>query len=526
MPPYAPGYAQPYSGDVQPFDIEIGVRDNPLINWRPIGNYSEAAFTWTWGLEAGGFAFTLRTDHPVNALIADTGIKRKAYHVRASYNGVPFTGRIMKRRIIGRPGAERFLYEGVDYKYWICRFLCWVNPLFPPEIQIALTGKQAMAFGPPDPVLKYFVSQNMIRLNRPVYCALPIRWPDSWTQPDVADIDSLDDLLDLIFDATEDIVAIQTRFTPGDEAFAQTVDSLEMGVSCNLWDGRGTSPELFNTDSLASLQSIIDYSSDHFLDLSQLLNPINDGLYSLEADRACYVFNTHDKRDNRKTEWATDGTQIDTYEFAEAHADATDAVVGGKSPSLVNDLIEIGANLAIAALVTAISFIPGMAGIGGLSVTVGDLFDDIFFAYQRFWDQDLEDDIGVDDAFAEVFADNTAAWSIDAYSVGQKALKDHGGSEELTINTIAYGPTGKGIVFGVDDGSPRRFQVGDRMNFWDRGNTVEQYASKVTIADGNDRMLQQLTLGNDKRLKGPWDRALAGLGRASAALNGIANSTS
>ncbi|QHB37247.1 minor tail protein [Gordonia phage Gudmit] len=569
MPPldpgYAPGYATPYTGRVEQFDIEIGVRigegAGSKIGWRPVGTYLEAAIDFTWGLEAGGLIFTLKPNHPINALINDSGIQRKAYHVRATYNGIQFTGRLKKRTVEGRAGQEKFQYECVDYKYWLTRVLFWVNPLFPPEIQVGLTGKQDIAFGPSDAVFKYYLSKNFIRLGRPFYCKLPIRWPEAWSQQNIASIFDLSSLFDILIGGSanggsvsgssggaignrygvsgllgevsdrvaglfDEIIAMQCRFSPGDEAFSQTADLLEMGVFVDLWDGHGTSPTVFNTDSLAALHSITDNSSDHFLDLSQLLKPINNGLWSNSMNRAGYVFDTKLKRDRRNVQWRTDGTQIDSYEMGEEHADATDAIVGGKSPSMVNELIEIGANLAIAAIIALIATIPGLGGVAGLAIGVGDLFDDIFFAYQRFWDDDLEDDIGEDDAFAEIFADNTAAWSVDAYSVAKKALKEHGGSNQLTINTIAYGPTGKGISFGADDGSARRFRTGDLMTFWDRGNTVEQYASKVTIADKpGERMIQQVTLGDDKRLKGPWDRLLGGLGRASAAINGIANST-
>ncbi|QLF83828.1 minor tail protein [Gordonia phage Moosehead] len=563
-PGYAPGYAMPFTGRVEQFDIEIGKRfgtgAGSKVSWRPVGTYQEAAIDSTWGLEAGGMVFTLKASNPLNDLITDTGIQRKAYHVRARYNGLEFTGRIKKRFVRSERGVRSFQYECVDYKYWLTRVLFWVNPLFPPEIQVGLTGKQDIAFGPSDAVMKYFLAKNFTRLGRPVYCKLPIRWPAAWSQDNIANIFDLDALFDILLGGSanggdvgssggamgehlgdvdllgpisdrvaglfDEIVAMQCRFSPGDEAFAQTVDLLEMGVTVDFWDGHGTSPQVFNTDTLSDLQSIIDVSDDHFLDLSQLLKPIVNGLWSYSMNRAGYVFDTQLKRDRRNVMWRTDGTQIDSWENAEEHGDATDAVVGGKSPSMVNELIEIGANLAIAAIIAVVATIPGLAGIGGLAVGVGDLFDDIFFAYQRFWDAELEDDIGEDDAFAEIFADNTAAWSVDSYSVGKKALKDHGGSNQLTINTIAYGPTGKGISFGADNGTARRFRTGDMMSFWDRGNIVEQYASKVTIADKpGERMIQQVTLGDDKRLKGPWDRLLGGIGRASAAINGLANST-
>lgn len=515
-----PGYARPNTIDASGFDIQIGKRNNPVIDWRPVGGYEEAAFDWTWGLDAESAAFTLHPEHPMNEVI--TNVRRTCYHIRlgnGGYNGKPWTGRIMKKGVTGAPGREKFLYTCVGNKYWLKRWYAWVNSLFPPEIQFNITGKQDVRLGAPDPVMKSYLASNMIRLNKPVYAALPIRQPSQWKDLHIDNFNSLDDVLEFVGNVTEPIVALQARFTQGDDLFKQTVERLEMGVSVALWDGRGTSPQVFNTSTLGNLQSIIDYTSDHFLDLSRL-SGIQNGLWSDSMDRAGFVFDTHEKRDNRKVQFRTDSQgQIETYETEEVHADATRAIVGGKSPEIMNSIIEIGANLVIQLLINLLA--PGL----GLGVVVGDLFDDIFFAFQVFWDNELENEIGKDDAFPEVFADNTAAWSLDGYSVGKTALKEHGGSMELKINAMSGGANGRGISFGADNGTARRFDVGDVIHFWDRGNTVEQYVSKVAVADSRDgRMREQVTLGADKRLKGPWDRAITGLIGVAGTLRGVANS--
>ncbi|MBE7195703.1 MAG: hypothetical protein INR66_24905, partial [Gordonia polyisoprenivorans] len=431
-----------------------------------------------------------------------------------------FTGRIMHRRKSGVPGRETVRYEGVCNKYWLSREYAWVNNLFPPEFQVGLTGKQDVEFGPPDPVMKNYVTKVNTRLNRPVYSALPIKWPGAWTQPNLADIDSLDDLIGTIQDAAAEIVGLQARFTQLDDLFRNTVERLERGVTLDLWDGTGQSPMVFSTDTLGKLQSILDHTSDHFLDLGQLAQ-VSQGLWSNQANRACYIFDTHDKRDNRKVHFRTDGrAQISEYDYSESHADAVRSIVGGRAPAILNDLIEIGANFAIQLLINLIA--PGL----GLGVVVGDLFDDIFFAFQVFSDFELEDDIGEDGAFPEVFADNTAAWSVDGYATGKTALHDHGGSEALVISPIS-GIGDKGNSFGADlVGSARRYQLGDVVRFTDRGTTVDQYVSKVKISDTpGDRCRELPTVGKSKQLQGPWTRAITGFQGFAATTRGIANST-
>ena len=514
-----PGYARPNTVSASGFPVEIGVRssDRRTIDWRPLGSYQEAAFDWTWGLEAEQGAFTLHPTHRLNDVLSQC--ERKCFHVRTFYNGKPWTGRVMKQEIDGVPGRENFMYTCYGNKFHLQRWYAWVNSLFPPEIQFNITGKQDVRIGAFDPVAKSYLASNAIRLNKPIFAKLPIRQPAAWQNLHIDNFGNFDDVIDFIGEVTEPIVFLQARFTQGDDLFRQSVERLELGVSVELWDGRGTSPTVFNTSTLGNLQSVIDYTDDHFLDLSRLAG-IGNGLWSNTMDRAGYVFDTHEKRDNRQVQFRTDSEgQIESYKMSRAHADATRVIVGGKSPAILNDIIEIGANLAIQLILNLIA--PGL----GLGAVVGDLFDDIFFAFQVFWDDDLEDDIGADDAFGEVFADNTNAWSLDAYSVGQTALKEHGGSTELEINAVSGGPNGRGNSFGADNGTARRFDVGDVITFWDRGNTVEQYVSKVAVSDRRDgHMREQVTLGSDKRLKHPWERAISGLIGAGSVLRGIANS--
>ncbi|MDP1249906.1 hypothetical protein Q6312_28525, partial [Klebsiella pneumoniae] len=69
------------------------------------------------------------------------------------------------------------------------------------------------------------------------------------------------------------------------------------------------SPQVFNTHTLSMLQSVMDYTSDNFLNFTNpgnilgLTDPSEWG----KLQNPGFVFNTHAKRDRREHQWRTDG---------------------------------------------------------------------------------------------------------------------------------------------------------------------------------------------------------------------------
>lgn len=448
--------------------------------------------------------------------------KRDVVPIRTYYNGVPWDGRVISATMEGKPGEEIVTATCISNLYWILTILAWVNPLFPPEVQIGLTGKQDIMFGPCDFVLKYFLAKNVIRLQKPVYAKLPLdyQFPEL---PQLSDINSLDDLLDLIATLTDDIVVLSARFTQLDELFKQALESSDRGLSCNLWIPEdGPSPQVFNTDTLARLQNILDLTGDNFL---WFTNPDNVlGLQDPDQwgkmQRAGYVFDTHRKRDRKWMQWRTDAGNITHITRGVSHPTAHKVIVGGKAPELMNQLVEWAANLALQALLNVA--VPG-AGLG--SILVGDLFDDIFFAYQQFEDPQLAADLG-EHAWGEAFIDNTSAYSLDSWAIGLTGLKKHGGGESLKLEVVSGGTDGRGFSFGVDDGTGRRFLPGDIMTFYDRGTVVENYISGVEVEDSRDEKCTEfVTIGDDDEVKDAWEKLVDHMKGVAALTRAIANGT-
>ncbi|NMM84320.1 hypothetical protein B2J88_08095 [Rhodococcus sp. SRB_17] len=527
MTVFMPGYARPNTTDELGFDIEFGSPDG--LSWRPLGSYM-AGTTFEYQMKVPTFAtINLMSDHPAASYLRHC--KRRVIHIRTEVNGLPWTGRVFAAKVAGPPGRYAIQLTCVSNLFWLVCALAWVNNTTAPEFQLNITGKQDVDWGPPDQVFKKYVAKVFTRLRKPVYAGLPIR-KTSPELPDLDDIDTLDDLLDIVHNSPDEKIVLAARFPQLDELFKQSIDNLDIRLSMDFWtpaDGK-PSPQVFNTHTLSMLQSVLDFTSDNFLNFTNpgnvlgLTTPSEWG----KMQRAGYVFNTHALRDRRHMQWRTDGNQIVWVEGGEEHATASRVVIGGKAPEIMNQVVEWGANFALQLILNAI--LPGL----GLGSIIGDLFDDVFFAFQQFWDPELEAELG-EHGFGEAFGDNTAAFSLDSWANGAAALKQHGGSEFIKFKVIPGGADGRGLTFGADteiiDGVevafPRRFQVGDIMTFWDNGVVIEQYVSAVKIVDNLDgRMLHEVSLGDAMPVGDAWEQVYARIQKYAGIFRAIANSVS
>jgi len=499
--------------------FKITVFNGNATGSRPLGAYMYARFRWAWKVPTTA-TIKVQYDHPLAQRLLQC--KRSVVPIRTYRNGIPWDGRVMEAVVEGPPGEEIVTVTCMSNLYWLICFLAWVNPLLPPEVQIGLTGKQDMMFGSVDFVLKYFLAKNATRMQKPVYAALPLQY-DSPDLPQIGDIGSLDDLLDIILGYTKDLAAVAARFTMLDELYRNPIANSGRGMSIHMWTpDDGPSPTVFNTDTLARLQNVLDLSGDNFFyftnpdNILELANPATWNSMS----RPGYVFDTHVQRDRTHIMWRTDAGQILNIYRRVTHPTAHSVIVGGKAPDFVNQTIEWAANMVLELILNAL--LPGL-NLG--TILVGDLFDDIFFAFQKFDDPQLEADLG-EHGFGEAFVDNTGAWSLDAFSVGMEGLKKHGGSEGLKLTVQSGGPDGYGLSFGEDDGTNRRFNVGDIMTFVDRGTYVQDYVSAVEVEDSlEEYMTEYVTIGDDEIMQDGWTQLVGHLKSGAALSRAVAVST-
>ncbi|MBV6758349.1 Gp37-like protein [Rhodococcus opacus] len=487
---------------------------------RPLGPYIKARFGWFWQVP-GTATIQVKRDHPLADRLMQC--KRDVVPIRTVYNGKKWNGRVMHCEVEGVPGEEIVTATCIGDLFWLATILCWVNPLFPPSVQVGLTGKQDIMFGPIDFVFKWFLARNSIRLGKPIHMRLPIDYSGP-ELPQLDDLDSLDDIIDAISGLADDMCVINARFTRADELFDTVLADSERGMDMDMHVPAldGDSGQVFNTDTLGRLQNILDLSGDNFLyftnpdNILGLLDPDTWG----KVTNPGLIFTTKRKRDRTHMIWRTDNGSITSYKRGVSHPQGSTAIVGGKAPEIANQLVEWGANLAIQFLLNML--IPG-ANLG--TILVGDLFDDIFFAFQAFHDYELEADLGPF-GFGEVFADNSGAWTLDALSVGMTKLKEIGPQESLKIEVRSGDPNGRGFSFGtIDDG--RHFDIGDEMSFWDRGTIVQDYVSGVEVEDSRGEFCTEyVTIGDDRVVKDGWAKlvgqigTLAALSRAAAVATG------
>ncbi|WFN91472.1 hypothetical protein [Gordonia sihwensis] len=512
------GPRRPTEPDTKLFDIEINTSNTVDVNaWRPFGEYQRAKFQWAWGIPAVAEVQIAKT-HPMAELVMQC--RRRIVSVVVHHNGLRWDGRVMAARYKGRPGQEIVTVSMVNNLIWQSSALAWPQPLFPrPEFQFP---KHDIGFGPLDGVYKYFSAKNYTRMLSPVYAKLPIKY-DVPSLPNLNNVSSVDNLLDYIADSTDDLVAVWARMTPLDELHKHHFSISDRAPIINAYrPGIDPDPgQVFNADSLGHLENIISWEGlEHFF---YFLNPGNIlGLANpnnwLKATKPCYVLDTVEKRDRRHMEWRTDGGNIIDVERYVTHPEGYQAIVGGKAPEIANNLIQMAINLLIQGAMSALQ-------IGGAAPVVGDLFNDIFFAYNMFSDEDLKAELGRH-ALPERFADSTSAFSLDALAAGSSKLKEIGGQDTLKLTVLAGNA---GYELGEDDGSGRRFKVGDIMTFTDTdfGTSVEQYVSAAEVEHTpGQQKVTTVTLGDDLNLRSGWDRVVEKIGMVAGGINAIANSTS
>lgn len=470
-----------------------------------VGEYLHCAPSWCWSVPALA-TFKLRGDHPLIPMLSNC--RRRVVNTRMVYNGKEYTGRVHDAECEwDGQGEEIWTFYCMSNLFWILTTLAWVNPQFPAEVQVGLTGKQDIMFGPLDWVFKWFAARNWIRQDVPVYVGLPVR-ANNPGLPTLGQLFDLDELLEYVNGF--DIVALSARFPYLDELYKQTVESTEIGMTMDLvipseYIAAGQPmPMIFNTSGLAQLQSIIDYTSDNFLNITKLAT-IPQQWNSVPSE-PCYVFNTREKRDRKHMVWQLRGGQIRRFKRKVTHAKMSHVIVGGRAPDAMNMLVEFAANLIIQAIAGAITAAFGLPGVG--AVAVGGVFDNIFFAFQHFWDAELEADLGRD-GFKEGFGDNTSAWSLDTFAVGLAKLREGAGDDTLTFEVVS-GEIEDGYEFGADfeiidgevvDLSDRRFQEGDEMTFYHQGTFVTSWVSTVEVEDARDgRRIERVSFGNQKQL--------------------------
>ena len=463
----------------------------PNYEWaEPMGGYVSAEVEWHWNLP-GQAVVEIKPDHRLLAYFVQC--RRTVIPMRTYYNGEPWDGRLMNVRIQGKPGRERVTLTFVDNKYWLLTVLAWVNPHTPPEFQLALTGKQDLMFGPVDFVFKYFFLRNAIRLDIPCYMGKNLR--DHQDQPaQIIDIPNRETLAS--YANGVDMVVCLARFTQLDDLYKQTLETGEVGIRNRLYvrDLDGPSPEVFRPNSPAIMKEIMDITSDNFFNFEDF----NKVKYQIE-ENAGYVFDTLKKRDKREMVWTTSANLIE-YDRSITHATASRVIVGGQAPEVINQLVEFAIDMAIQ---TIVSLVARVLTLGIVQIpNLGDLFDDIFFAFQEFVDPVLAQELGRH-GFKEAFGDNTNAWTIDGFQVGLATLKKHAGSDTIKFSVVSG--RGTNFSFGADDDTGNRYNVGDVMSFYDRGTYVENMVTRVVVSDTRSGFMKEsVTFGEDKDLKNGW----------------------
>ncbi|MFC9786425.1 hypothetical protein [Rhodococcus sp. NPDC127528] len=448
---------------------------------QPLGEIvGYEALTWEWVWNAVGTAsFTIPADHDWAKLVMS--IDRTVVPIVITYNGKRWSGRINKSTRTGITRDKKITCELISDYAWFHAILAYPQPLSIPEIQfppqdIMIAGVRTL--------VAWYTIRNAFRIGLPI-TFMPYT---------------------LLRDTTPVRVGM-ARMVPLDELFEQWLKDTGCHLTITLWmpGDKQPHPDLFltkpqyivdvvqqpRTGGLLNTGTVLDGIADTIGNLiaagvnlfTGWLNPgigqaISDALTSDEMPRVVF---------------RSDGSAIDDATVTVTHPLYYSAVIGGKSPTWVNKLIDLGVQMAITWIFSLLS----LAVIPGLAAFISGMFHDVFLAFQKFVDWSLKQDLGPL-GFPEGFVNAGAAYTFSGFQAGTKGLYDGRGTRSASIT--------------LRDGYPYTAFVDYDLGVlagWEDEDDGEIYYDRITSIRGEHTreggIVLKTVIGDDKADEAPWE---------------------
>lgn len=502
----------PYGFDIigghahYPDSMNIRVWNNAATASKPLGvkmlSRTSAPF---FGVGSG--TIVVQRDHPLadRLMQADYDV----VPITSEINGRRWSGRVKEFVCEGEPGREILTCTLIDDRAVLHSILGRPNPWRGLEFQ---APKEDVREGRLDDVILGYITANAVRLDLPIYVRVPDR---SLPAPRIRRF---------------------SRMTPLDELFESTLEEHGWTLDVALWVKGDPDPgPVVNATrlsgspytALARIPNLLELRTDKDYGLG-LLNPADIRTISEPG----LVVTIRPKRDRRFVRWSTQGGGIIRYKITGRHPDAHTAVVGGKSPGWVNDIVEGAVDLGIQGLLAAAGIALSAAGPGGMllgavvNIVGGLIVDgltDTALAYSERTDVEMKARMGPF-AFAEVFVSSGAGtFSLDAIEAQATGLAEARGGRSIEVEVADGKPHRYGDDERLANGRVRRgYRTGDLCTFDDRGAEFYDYVSDVTVVEDIKGLRIIPTIGDQRIAEDPDVRQIrqlkkfATVGRAGA----------
>lgn len=449
--------------------FEVVIYSNKLEPLGLVNNYESAEVEFLWN-QVGTGEIVIPAHHEFAKLCMS--VDRTVVPITVTYNDERWSGRVDIATREGVRGQKKITLSLIDDYAWFHAILAFGNPRSAPEVQFP---PQDIAIGPIRTVIDHYLTPNAKRLGLPI-TMLPFKKH---------------------LDTTEWVVGV-ARMVPLDELFQGWLDNSSCRLVIRLWlpGDPQPHPDLYLTKA-QYLVEVVDnpkesgvINTQTFLDgLADALGQLVTGFISqvggfLIPGLADAVDGLFKRAEIPSVVWSSESSGVANSRLTVKHPLYYSVVVGGKSPTWLNELVDMVAELAVTWVFALLS----MAVLPGLSGLLASLFKDVFLAFQKFADQKTKADMGIL-GFPEGFANAQAGYTFAANQVAERALNEGRGQRAMTIEVM--------------DGYPflafYDYHVGSICGLEDEGEVSYDRCRAIKVRDSrSERVMVSAVIGDDR----------------------------
>ena len=405
--------------------------------------------------------------------------------VRITYNGKNYDGRVDRALQTGVKDRKRVTVTLVDNFVWFHAIMAYPMPI--PGFEEFQFPPQDLYIGPLRGGIYHYLQRNVWRLQfRTGNCPITL----------------------LPYDAMRDTtewVTMQARMVPLDELFDEVLRNSTCQLRIRMWiKGRDPQPM---PDKLTLLESqlIVDVvdrpktggvvNTGTWIDglLNTIAQAVADGIDDVIGGYlpglAEQISKTLKQQEIPSCVWSEESDGIIDATVEATAPKGYRAVIGGKSPTWVNKLVQMGIEAGINALLSFASLI-----IPGLASALSGVLNNVFLAFMAATDYRLKGKLGKF-GLPEVLGNaGSAAYTFSGMQVSKQTLFDNAGKRRAKVEVLDWAPWG-----AFED-----YDIGHLVGWEDNLKTFFDRVCAIEVNDDRDeRVVVRTTIGDDEPDKSP-----------------------
>ncbi|OZF47575.1 hypothetical protein CH292_19325 [Rhodococcus sp. 14-2470-1a] len=483
----------PKRGSAAEYSVEVF--DRNLVPLGMITDYGEARFKkQRRGVGPAKLLLPGTTEFHDLLMKADTTV----IPVRITYNSTNFDGFVDVATSKGIKGNKTITVTLVDCKIFLSCIFAYPMPI--PGFEEVQFPPEDLYVGPKKGGIHWYSERNFFRLRfRTGHCPvtmLPYNFftdRSEWTTMQARMV-SLEELFDPILKDSDVMIEMGFFIKGRDKQPSDRVTLLSSQVWMRVVDrpkAGGVNTGVAPLDGLAN--TIAQMIADG---VDSLIGGFLPGL--AEA-----IGNKLRQSEIPSCGWTEDSAGIIDATLEVTHPQAYSVIVGGKSPTWLNKLLQIAIEQGIIALataaLTALSIpLGGLGGIiGAVAGALSTILDDVFLAFMKATDYKAKKELGPLARPEKFVNGGSAGYTFSSYQRAQQGIFDIKGKRRAKVQVIDWAPFG-----AFED-----FDIGHLVWWEDEGERFTDRVESIEVVDSrNDRVLVDTVIGDDEPEKSPQQR--------------------